>query len=316
MFIEFDDLLPMYKKICFEHVETLFYTYNSIYNPNNHQKNKRKIELLFEDNNVVNAYAYIDAKDNIKMELEMLREIHACIYKFISNSNSRYSDIENNLVAMYFFFIASKFLISHEFFHLYSGHCDLLNYKSKKIVKLNAEYSDDYAISYLDYQTLEMNADCGAMCRTVDTILNRSFYHDQVWSLIHERENAIEYALLAINMLFFILRGKKKPIYNSNYKDMTHHPLLMRQIMNHNTFKKYIFTEYNIVISDIFLRESFATSELIFNTMEGNIFEGNEAYKKNLDEEQILYEERLRNNWTVIKEELSPYTRSPHAEFS
>lgn len=316
MKIKFDELLPLYKKVCLEHTESLYYTYNSELNPNNYMTNQRKIKLYFEDNGEINAYAFVDKDDNISIELELLRNIHECISEFINNSTSSHDEDEKNIIGMYLFYIASKFLISHEFFHLYGGHCDLLNALSTRTIKLGIEYSDAYGLSPLDYQTMEMNADCGAICRTVDTMLFRHFYHDVVLSLIHDKENAIEYALFALDIIFFVLRDKKLPIYDIIYQEREHHPLLMRQIMNQNTFMKYIHIEHGVKLTNDYLTQSFVKSELILNNLEGSHFSGVESYVKNLNDEHISHEKKLRNNVNAINNKLSSYIRTPYAEFA
>lgn len=203
----------MYQDMMEKEVRALYEFYNS--NENNFNKSKNTRDLKFYIANTrkdinkpeINAYAcYGDYEDKIILTPILLDLI---LRLFLGLKEQR--NYEQML------YIALFFCISHEFSHLYFGHCQLSNTKS-----LSLDDFDERGFSALDYHTIEMSADAGAACRTVEKIIgliNAKRYEGS-------EDDFLQDCITAIQGFFFIIRvitNETQPFYQS-----THHPGIAR----------------------------------------------------------------------------------------
>lgn len=308
--MEYKTLESLYHTICNGHAQRLFALYNSAHNPYNQSPNSKKLDLVFSPDETVNACANSSTADTITLHAGLLMKTHECIYTLIANDESISNEDEKALISTFLFSISSHFVIAHEFGHIYLGHCDLPNLKTSTNISLHIAYDSRLGITPLDFQTLEMNADSLAMCRTVDYVLFRPYHHIGILSLIHDQNRALELLIRAINITFFVLRHMMPPMADPYYQYKKHHPIFLRQIMNLSTLLKYINYVHGYDISFNYIISVFASDEaklcdLYYIPLVAD------HYMNDLTPLMLDYEQSLRNNWNNIRDKLLPYARSP-----
>lgn len=308
-FMDFETLEKLYQQICLNHVDRLFNLYNSDANPANTKPNTKRIQIEFNPQDINNAQAESKEIDTIIIYRGLLKRLHTATQRLIEHRYSSLNVEERQIIAVFIFSVATHFVISHEFAHLYCGHCDFLNVINNKNIPLNFSVSSKIGINYLDYQTLEMNADALAMCRTIDFVLYKPYHNKAVIKLIHDKCISIDLLLCAMNITFFVLRNFMPPIFDVHFADQKHHPAFLRQIMNSQTFKKYLEEEHNIKISETTIDEHFASDEKLLCEL-FYIPPIADHYKNNLNEVFIEHEQKLRTNWNRIYDRLTPFSRT------
>lgn len=306
--MDFELLESLYHVICENHAQILYDKYNSNLNKFNDKPHSKKLSVVFEPQDINNAYAISNEEDKIIIHRGLLKNIHKCIEKFMGLSNERINE-ENELKSVFLFSISMHYIISHEFAHLYCGHCDMLNKINNKVVTLNFSSYDNFGITPLEYQTLEMNADAFAMCRTVDFVLNTTYHSETVVELIHKKDKSLRMLVNSINIAFFVMRNFMPPIFNEHFQKSTHHPVFLRQYMNLQTLKKYLMFEYNTIVEEGFIETSLVEDEkklceLFFVPL---IID---HYKMNLNEILIEHEQNLRECWMDFRCKLEQYSRT------
>lgn len=308
--MDYTTLEPLYHTICRGHAQRLFDLYNSVHNPYNKSPNSKKLDLVFSPAETVNASSNSSNVDTITLHTGLLKKTHECIYTLIKNDNSISNEQDKALIGTFLFSISCHFIIAHEFGHIYLGHCDLPNPNISKSVSLHIAYDSRLGISPLDFQTLEMNADSLAMCRTFDYTLFRPYHHIGILNLVHDQNRAFELLIHAINITFFVLRYMMPPIADPSFESKKHHPIFLRQVMNLHTLLKYINSEYGYSVSFDFLYDHLISDEaklcdLYFIPLVAD------HYMNNLSPLMLNHEQQLRTNWNNIRDKLIPYARSP-----
>lgn len=308
--MDYTELEKLYHTICQGHTQRLFELYNSAYNPYNSAPNTKKLNLVISPDSSVNASADSSTVDTITLNIGLLKKTHECICAFIDNDNSISGDLDKALISTFLFSVSIHFIIAHEFGHIYLGHCCLTNRNPSKYTRLHMAYDSSAGISPLDFQTLEMNADSLAICRTVDYTLFRPYHHADILSLIHDQNRALNLLVHAINITFFVLRYMMPPIADADFQSRKHHPIFLRQVMNLNTLLKYINSEcgYNITFNYLYhqlIDDEAKLCNLFYIPLVAD------HYMNNLSPIMLNHEQQLRQNWNTIREKLKPYARSP-----
>lgn len=306
--MEFEILEKLYQQICHNHVDRLFNLYNSDANPTNTKPNMKGIKLEFNQQDINNAHAESKEVDIIVIYRGLLKRLHTAIQRLTEDQYSFLNVEKRQIIAVFIFSVASHFVVSHEFAHLYCGHCDFLNKINNKNIPLNLSVSSKIEINYLDYQTLEMNADALAMCRTIDFVLYKPYHSKVIIELIHDKGIAIDLLLCAMNITFFVLRNFMPPIFDIHFEDQKHHPAFLRQIMTFQTLKKHLEEEYKIAISEATIDTHFASDEKLLCEL-FYIPPIADHYKNNLNGVHIEHEQKLRTNWNYICDRLTPFSR-------
>lgn len=208
--------------------------------------------------------------------------------------------------------IARYFIFEHEFCHLFNGHVDW----QRARVGLNAlaEVSDGEPISFLDRQTLEMDADCYGASRTLLTVFRATpavafgnaahllTYKDAVF--------AISFSLYCLFRLFRLhpVTRDTRLIGGSN-----HPPAILRYHICAITLHSRIFD--NVSVSTFISMEDFraASNDALAEGMRA--FEllglgqtGTPMWEGLIEMLQSAANE-LRGNWTRIRGELLVHKR-------
>lgn len=307
--MEFEVLEELYHKICENHTQRLYDLYNSNFNTHNNSKvNSKKISIEFDSQEINNAFACSNKYDTIVIYKGLLKKLHKCTQQLIEFEGQFQTYDEKATISVFLFSVSIHFIICHEFAHLYCGHCDLLNEINNKNVQLRLNLDSDIGITPLDFQTMEMNADAMAVCRTINYVLFEPYHDKSIVELIHNKNIEIDLLLKAINIIFFVLRDFMPPVSDEYFETRKHHPTFLRQIMNLQTLKKYLKIEYNKSISDEIINQQFAVDEkslckLFYIPL--NI----EHYRNNLNQVFIEHEQKLRANWNLIYHKLTPFSR-------
>ena len=307
--MEFEAFENLYQHICQNHVERLYDLYNSEINTYNTKSNSKKIIIKFDPREINNASACSDASDIIIIYKGLLKNLHKATQLFIEREYQLLTDDEKATISFFVFSISTHFIICHEFAHLYCGHSDLLNKINNKNVFLRLDFDSDIGITPLDHQALEMNADAVAACRTTDYVLFEPYHHRSIIESIHNKNMAVDLLLKAMNITFFVLRSFMPPISDIYFETRSHHPALLRQIMNNQTLIKYLQTEYGKSISEKNIDEHFASDEktlceLFYVPLNA------EHYKNNLSQVILEHEQKLRTHWNSLYNKLAPFSRS------
>lgn len=307
--MKFEILEELYYQICREHTQRLYELYNSKFNNyNNSKPNSKKISIEFDSQEIANALSYSDELDTIVIYKGLLKQLHKCTQRMLEFEENFQTFEEKATISVFLLSLSIHFIICHEFAHLYCGHCDLLNKISNKKVHFHFKFDHDIGITPLDFQTLEMNADAIAMCRTIDYVMFKPYHSKLIIELIYNKNIEIDLLLKAMNINFFVLRDCMPPIYDECFETRRHHPNFLRQIMNMQTLKKYLQLKYNKPISDEMIDQHFSLDEktlceLFYIPL--NI----EHYKNNLNQVYIEYEQKLRTNWNLMYCKLAPFSR-------
>lgn len=307
--MDYTELEELYYNICQGHAQRLFDLYNSAYNPYNPSSNTKKLDLVISPDRSVNASADSSTTDTITLHIGLLKKAHECICAFLDNNDSISSDLDKALISTFLFSVSIHFIIAHEFGHIYLGHCCLTNDNTSK-GRLHMAYDSSIGISPLDFQTLEMNADSLAICRTVDFTLFRPYHHAGILSLIHDQNRALDLLVHAINITFFVLRYMMPPISDPSFQFRHHHPIFLRQVMNLNTLQKYINSEHGYNVTFDYLYHQLIDDEAKLCDMYYIPLVA-DHYMNNLSPIMLNHEQHLRQNWNAIRDKLKPYARSP-----
>ena len=309
--MKFEILEDLYKSICQSHIERLYVLYNS--NANLKRKtmlHNGKIELLFADSDQINAQSSVDNGDKIIIHKGLLSKTHECIERMIMSDKIYPSSDQQEIISVFIFSIILHYIIAHEFAHLYNGHCEMLKQiNNGNNVCLQFAYDSKINITPLDFQTLEMDADALAMCRTIDYVFFDAYHSPHIINLVDTLSSRVGILLKSLNIMFFILRHFLPPIFDINFAIRTHHPNFLRQVMNYNTLEKYLREEHKKDLSSDYIDEKFATDEkslceLYYIPLVAD------HYLINLNSEMLKHEQALRSNWIVLREKLSKYSRT------
>lgn len=307
--MNFDLLEKLYHQICKNHVQRLYEEYNSDINKYNKTPYIKEIIIQFNPENTNNASAKSDEKDIIILYKGLLKKLHDCASKIVESEFKYRDDNEKITITVFLVSTSLNFIISHEFAHIYYGHCDMLNKINKSKIELMFTYDNSIGLSPLDFQTLEMNADAVAVCRTVDFVLFKPYHTKNIQELFYNNGREKDLLLRALNITFFTLREFMPPIYRENYRELKHHPELLRQFMNYNTLEKYAIMEHNYLITSEEIDAKFAEDEAKLSELYF-IPKNLEHYKRNLNKEMILHEKKMRENLRHMNARLRPSARA------
>lgn len=300
-------LEELYQQICSNHVTLLCQSYSSQRKCSLKAESIRKLNLQFEENPQINAYAKKTDKDIIFITTGLLKTVHTATQKMLEYDTLFVDYEENQIVSVFVASCILHYIISHEFAHLFCGHFDYLATSQTSVPLLLFAYQENSGLTPLDYQTLEMNADAFAMAHMVSFATFEPYHTESVLELLHKKNYILRYLAKAINIMFFVLRNLLPPIYNSNYEYHSHPPDFLRQIMNIQTVEKLLKTQYNTDVPESWFIKTFVEDER--NLCDLYFIEYNpEHFKENLNLKFLDHEQRLRKNWNIIKEKLEPFT--------
>lgn len=213
---------------------------------------------------------------------------------YIIPKNGERQDIANLLTEF-----AMKFLYLHEYFHIVNGHCD---YKVTR---------KDNPFKALDLQTLEMDADCSAVCFSIQEVFAynenyKSFNSKFIQTLFKDVDKLVYLWMYALYSLFRIQgyrESHKKKLLTDNYP-----PVGSRQKFVFSTLYTFLEKELNPLKDKV----SKLSNKTILNVEKA--FE--EISEQGYDTKQIRFamdievhnhELKILENWNNIRPELSKY---------
>lgn len=311
-------LIPLFVQDGNAYATFLHDSYDRVISPSRKYK-KRRLNLRYTDIQDFDAFSVVEnGQDVIAISNGLIK----AIFKYAEMSLPRasvFSFEDKAMLTMHLALMAQRYIIGHEAQHLYAGHNDYLQTLEGRSSRLGVAYDAATGLPMTDFQTLEMNADCGAACRLVDINIDPDtspqFFPDKVCPLIDlEPDGRLRNLMRAINIVFYALRHQEEMRVIPYIDEYTHPPSYMRQIMNLNTVKKYLSVEYGIDRDFNFFVDCLGDDDKSILQASGLII-SLAYYKKSLDDEVIKHEALLRGNWLTLKGKLDPYTRIPHAEF-
>ena len=312
-------LEQLYEKVGQFYLDFLYASYNQSGNEYNKEKN-RKIKMKYADDMSIDAWSAYNKKENGDM-ITIARGLPEAFYRYAKYlvGDTEHSTQTQEFLAFHIFMTSLRFVIGHEFHHLYAGHCEYLYQKESDCKRLGVAYDAATRLPMTDFQTLEMNADCGATCRLVDITVSpkysEPFMPEQVAKVLDAEPNGrIKYLIHAIDIIFFAFRYLEHMIVNPYYDEESHPPTLLRQMMNLSTIQKYLKVIYCQDISWDFINNCMTDDEIKLVRLD-NLVPNLLYYKYSLNADIIKHESILRNNWLIMKDVLAPFSRIAPAEF-
>lgn len=162
-------------------------------------------------------------------------------------------NVKLNNIAEYMSMLALKFLIAHELGHSYNGHAGYSRVVIEKIKGLKEKTNLDISElepSYLDLQTLEMDADIFAINKIVDIAMDMLQTNDKITSYLNE-SNLIKLILYSIHGIFYLIRNMDL----KNYKYKVHPPTYIREALIIDSMVVYLEKRYNTKLPTDFFKD-------------------------------------------------------------
>ena len=221
--------------------------------------------------------------------------------------------------------IALRFVVAHEFGHLFNGHCDLLNTlyavpKAEMIIKrIIPVFSESYA---LDHRTMEMDADSAAATSSIDNIVMLYQCWEENKNItpydgIGDRNQLFKLWSFAVHSVFLIFEGLHKTDYSglSFYLPNEARAMLvfngainaLDEWIKHGVFA---CTEQDKLLIEQQVLKGILEAEEYFNRKFGHNYNyiasthGNTMYVKYADEVLDYWNKKLRKK-------LEKYSRTP-----
>jgi hypothetical protein len=219
-------------------------------------------------------------------------------------------DVAREQYAYHLTYLALDYLFFHELSHILFGHIDLL--KSGKGLGEDIPYHTDIVDRRnFDMQTLEMDADCSAIGRASEPLMDAHKKRDTIESPHHRNFYNDPYNLLSD--LLFAAYNVIRLYGEGNFRDLslgsaTHPEPRIRQMMLSWTMGP-VADQHNLDRGKMnsMLVPTIIESERAYTALTGNQIDRESFNPKYIDSNPLPRE--LRNNWTLnIREKLLPYT--------
>lgn len=279
----------------------------------------RKIfEVMFAHPDVLPKIGDI-SKEKTLPKLSDAEITHYTQFKHFAEKGIHYipKDIERLKHVFHFTSLAMNFIIFHEYAHIRYGHLGLINQVGASnssgiamIEEIETEYST--GLSELDRQTIEMDADAGAIvwCYLYIAFTLKHPQQSKL-SFFDSWETAIFNLSFSI-YTFFKLFGHEA--FNKKQLESTYPPPNLRQNMVHLTFIEKILKDHNMPDKDHVIRlatdtwaQAIAAAERAFEAIS----------EQQLDVEKIVstysglsfadYRYKIVSNWKKLRPNLEPH---------
>jgi len=213
-------------------------------------------------------------------------------------------------IASFLLFEAMTGLVFHEYGHISGGHCDYLNTVAKQFSFSEDGNEKSNALTNLDYQTLEMDADCFSTTNML--FLAHRFIHHQVYpeNLIPYLKNIPDYTHLYVFSIYTLWRlFGQKPYDLSNLKNAKHPPAFLRQmifisvigtIYQGEAYQKKITANNADAVHEV--EKAFAAVSELGMQVDENFFKRGTLAEKHLN--------HIMENWNVLRDKLVPFAKS------
>ncbi|MGH7132983.1 MAG: hypothetical protein ACREJO_13665 [Phycisphaerales bacterium] len=137
---------------------------------------------------------------------------------------------------------AFDFVVRHEMRHIIAGHLDYLAYRGLQACIVDGVGAPPIPVTALEWQALEMDADCFAVCGITRAALDLAESRDaRLRSGIapaHDVDEALSLLMFAVSAAFLLLgTGKEAPV---QWEDLTHPPADIRGLSARATMVTYL----------------------------------------------------------------------------
>lgn len=210
-----------------------------------------------------------------------------------------------------------RFILLHEFGHIFNGHCSYLADKEKKNVAIPMYYTDNMNrenISALDIRTMEMDADMFAVTQSIWHLLFLyTDFDSQVQCEGIKPMDLFYWWAFAIRCHFLLCEDRFMDA-QKYYEDMKHLPSNARWGMIADTATDIIENKINpTVLNTMEAIDRFfhgiMEAEKVFNELKYTSYSWYDELAEN--EQYEHYRNQVNENWNIVVEELKAYSRCP-----
>jgi len=211
--------------------------------------------------------------------------------------------------SLYLASMAFDFLVRHELAHLRNGHVDFLNAEAgiQQILEINTQ---DSGINLLDFQTMEMDADCYAARNGFQWFISREaeLYTD-TQTLVAGGPNRQTAYLWLFAIHGFFLAFYEAAVAASEIQARTHPPTNMRQVIINATILEIITGPLAEMFREV-VGPAVGDSSRAFAQLHGKNVDPTYALTA-INEEYQAHSQRILSNWNSLRPRLLPFARGP-----
>lgn len=212
----------------------------------------------------------------------------------------------------------SRFILLHEYGHIFNGHCNFIAEKGKKDVVIPMRYADGIDaenVTSLDIRTLEMDADMFAATQSMYHLLflYTEFDSQVKCEGIKKPMDLFFWWAFAIRSHFLLCEDKFADVNNFT-NDMKHFPSNIRWDMIVNTVMEIVEKMINpdVVSRDEVKKRIFdgaIEAEKVFNELKYTKYSWFDEINEN--EQYDYYKKQVDLNWETLVKQLEKYSRCP-----
>lgn len=212
----------------------------------------------------------------------------------------------------------SRFIIMHEFGHIFNGHCKFVT-EEMNLSKLNgfSMYFNEEDLQFderdsLDVRTLEMDADAFASTQSINHLFFLYENFDKQVNIQISKESLFYWWAFAIRSHFLVCEDKFMD--TAYYRKMSHLPSVARWTLIYFSAIKILDLVCCKTLFDKGKIKSMLTqgafdAERLFNQIKYSNYDWIKEIESSAD--YITYTDELNHNWNEIQKKLQKYARFP-----